>query len=48
MATPQIQLDLNQRSWSQRSSRQHCGRKSWGQNEAVQAVVDLYQVFRRG
>jgi len=33
MATPQIQLDLNQRSWSQRSSRQHCGRKSWGRTK---------------
>ena len=48
MATPQIQLDLSQRSMESTKFEAALRQKIVGQNEAVQAVVDLYQVFRRG
>ena len=48
MATPQIQLDLSQRSMESTKFEASLRQKIVGQNEAVQAVVDLYQVFRAG
>ena len=48
MATPQIQLDLSQRGMESTKFEAALRLKIVGQNEAVQAVVDLYQVFRAG
>jgi ATP-dependent Clp protease ATP-binding subunit ClpB len=48
MATPGRQLDLSQRSIESRDFEAGLRRKIVGQDEAVQAVVDLYQVFRAG
>src|SRR6202041_1382403 len=41
-----VQLDLTQRSGESRDFEAGLRRKIGGQDEAVQAVVDLYQVFR--
>lgn len=41
-----VQLDPTQRSMESRDFEAGLRRKIVGQNEAVQAVVDLYQVFR--
>ncbi|HTV58788.1 MAG TPA: ATP-dependent Clp protease ATP-binding subunit, partial [Verrucomicrobiae bacterium] len=41
-------LDPEQRSGESRSFEAALRRKIVGQDEAVQAVVDLYQVFRAG
>jgi ATP-dependent Clp protease ATP-binding subunit ClpB len=43
-----VQLDTAQRSMESRDFESHLRRKIVGQDEAVQAVVDLYQVFRAG
>src|ERR1700693_6487586 len=43
-----LQLDPTQRSVESRDFQAELGRKIVGQDEAVQAVVDLYQVFRAG
>src|SRR5580693_5407413 len=48
MATPRRQLDVSQRSKESRDFEAGLRRKIVGQDEAVQAVVDLYQVFRAG
>ncbi len=42
------QLDINRRSLESRDFEGGLRRKIVGQDEAVQAVVDLYQVFRAG
>src|ERR1700722_15486865 len=42
------QLDPRQRSDESRDFEEGLRRKIVGQDEAVQAVVDLYQVFRAG
>ena len=44
MATPRRQLDVSQRSKESRDFEAGLRRKIVGQDEAVQAVVDLYQV----
>src|ERR1700674_3479669 len=46
MSSQTVQLDLTQRSMESRDFEAGLRRKSVGQDEAVQAVVDLYQVFR--
>ena len=43
-----LQLDPTQRSLESRDFESGLRRKIVGQDEAVQAVVDLYQVFRAG
>src|SRR6202047_602547 len=48
MPTPRRQLDVSQRSKESRDFEAGLRRKIVGQDEAVQAVVDLYQVFRAG
>ena len=48
MATPSQQLDPRQRSSESRDFEGALRRKIVGQDEAVRAVVDLYQVFRAG
>jgi ATP-dependent Clp protease ATP-binding subunit ClpB len=48
MATAVQQLDPRRRSSESRSFEDGLRRKIVGQDEAVQAVVDLYQVFRAG
>jgi ATP-dependent Clp protease ATP-binding subunit ClpB len=48
MATPRRQLDVSQRSKESREFEAGLRHKIVGQDEAVQAVVDLYQVFRAG
>ena len=42
------QLDPDLRSVEARNLQERLRRKIVGQDEAVQAVVDLYQVFRAG
>jgi len=46
MSSQTVQLDLTQRSLESRDFEAGLRRKIVGQDEAVQAVVDLYQVFR--
>jgi ATP-dependent Clp protease ATP-binding subunit ClpB len=46
MKAQSIQLDLNQRSMESRDFETGLRQMIVGQDEAVQAVVDLYQVFR--
>ena len=46
MSSKTVQLDLTQRSGESRDFEAGLRRKIVGQDEAVQAVVDLYQVFR--
>jgi ATP-dependent Clp protease ATP-binding subunit ClpA len=46
MSTQTVRLDLTQRSMESRDFEAGLRRKIVGQDEAVQAVVDLYQVFR--
>jgi ATP-dependent Clp protease ATP-binding subunit ClpB len=48
MAAQAMQLDLTRRSADSRELEAGLRRKIVGQDEAVQAVVDLYQVFRAG
>src|ERR1700745_4107840 len=48
MAAQAVQLDPTQRSVESRDFETELRRKIVGQDEAVQAVVDLYQVFRAG
>jgi ATP-dependent Clp protease ATP-binding subunit ClpB len=48
MATPVEQLDPRQRSSESRDFEEALRRKIVGQDEAVRAVVDLYQVFCAG
>ncbi|MGD0428518.1 MAG: AAA family ATPase [Candidatus Acidiferrales bacterium] len=48
METDALQLDPTQRSLESRDFEAGLRRKIVGQDEAVQAVVDLYQVFRAG
>jgi ATP-dependent Clp protease ATP-binding subunit ClpB len=48
MSAPSLQLDPNLRSMESREFELELRRKIVGQDEAVQAVVDLYQVFRAG
>jgi ATP-dependent Clp protease ATP-binding subunit ClpB len=48
MAAQAIQLDVARRSADSRELEVGLRRKIVGQDEAVQAVVDLYQVFRTG
>jgi ATP-dependent Clp protease ATP-binding subunit ClpA len=48
MVTRALQLDPTQRSVESREFEAGLRRKIVGQDEAVQAVVDLYQVFRAG
>lgn len=48
MGAQSFQLDPNQRSEEARSFEEGLRRKIVGQDEAVQAVIDLYQVFRSG
>jgi len=48
MSTQAVQLDLARRSKEARQLEAGLRRKIVGQDEAVQAVVDLYQVFRAG
>ena len=45
MSTQTVQLDLTQRSMESRDFEAGLRRKIVGQDEAVQAVVELYQVF---
>src|SRR6266436_7332713 len=46
MSSQTVQLDLTQRSMESRDFEAGLRRKIVGQDEAVQAVVELYQVFR--
>jgi len=46
MSSQTVQLDLTQRSMESRDFEAGLRRKIVGQDDAVQAVVDLYQVFR--
>ena len=46
MSSQTVQLDLSQRSMESRDFEAGLRRKIVGQDDAVQAVVDLYQVFR--
>jgi ATP-dependent Clp protease ATP-binding subunit ClpB len=48
MATQAVQLDLSKRGTEADELEAGLRRKIVGQDEAVQAVVDLYQVFRAG
>jgi ATP-dependent Clp protease ATP-binding subunit ClpB len=48
MATQAIRLDLSRRSTDSKDFEAGLRGKIVGQDEAVQAVVDLYQVFRAG
>ena len=48
MATQVVQLDVSKRSVESRDFEIQLRRKIVGQDEAVQAVVDLYEVFRAG
>jgi ATP-dependent Clp protease ATP-binding subunit ClpB len=48
MSKQTIQLDLTQRSMESRDFEAGLRRRIVGQDEAVQAVVDLYEVFRAG
>ena len=48
MGAQALQLDPTQRSVESRDFEAGLRRKIVGQDEAVQAVVDLYQVFRAG
>jgi ATP-dependent Clp protease ATP-binding subunit ClpB len=48
MATQAMQLDPSTRSMESRDFEAGLRRRIVGQDEAVQAVVDLYQVFRAG
>ena len=48
MGAHALQLDPSQRSVESRDFEAGLRRKIVGQDEAVQAVVDLYQVFRAG
>ena len=48
MGAHALQLDPTQRSLESRDFESGLRRKIVGQDEAVQAVVDLYQVFRAG
>ena len=48
MGAQSLQLNPHQRSAEARSLEQGLRQKIIGQDEAVQAVVDLYQVFRAG
>jgi ATP-dependent Clp protease ATP-binding subunit ClpB len=48
MATQAVQLDPSRRSMESRDFEAGLRRRIVGQDEAVQAVVDLYQVFRAG
>jgi ATP-dependent Clp protease ATP-binding subunit ClpB len=48
MGAQSLQLDPHQRSEEARNLEEGLRRKIVGQDEAVQAVIDLYQVFRAG
>jgi ATP-dependent Clp protease ATP-binding subunit ClpA len=48
MSSQTVQLDLNRRSLESRDFEAGLRRRIVGQDEAVQAVVDLYQVFCAG
>jgi ATP-dependent Clp protease ATP-binding subunit ClpB len=48
MATQGVQLDVSKRSVESRDFEAQLRRRIVGQDEAVQAVVDLYEVFRTG
>ena len=48
MGAQSFQLDPHQRSADARNLEEGLRRKIVGQDEAVQAVIDLYQVFRAG
>jgi ATP-dependent Clp protease ATP-binding subunit ClpA len=48
MGSQAFQLDPHQRSTDARNLEEGLRRKIVGQDEAVQAVIDLYQVFRAG
>ena len=48
MGARTVQLDPNQRSMESGDLELGLRRKIVGQDEAVQAMVDLYQVFRAG
>jgi len=48
MGAQSFQLNPNQRSAEARNLEEGLRRKIVGQDEAVQAVIDLYQVFRAG
>jgi len=48
MGAQSLQLDPHQRSAEARNLEEGLRRKIVGQDEAVQAVIDLYQVFRAG
>jgi len=48
MATQAVQLDPSRRNMESRDFEAGLRRRIAGQDEAVQAVVDLYQVFRAG
>src|ERR1700741_5071064 len=48
MATQPVQLDPSRRSMESRDFKAGLRSRIVGQDEAVQAVVDLYQVFRAG
>jgi ATP-dependent Clp protease ATP-binding subunit ClpB len=48
MGSPSLQLDPHQRSAESTHLEQGLRRRIVGQDEAVQAVIDLYQVFRAG
>ena len=48
MGAQALRLDPSQRSVESRDFEAGLRRKIVGQDEAVQAVVDLYQVFRAG
>jgi ATP-dependent Clp protease ATP-binding subunit ClpB len=48
MATQGVQLDVSKRSDDSREFETQLRRRIVGQDEAVQAVVDLYEVFRAG
>ena len=48
MGIQTVQLDPTQRSIESRDFEVRLRRRIVGQDEAVQAVVDLYQIFRAG
>jgi ATP-dependent Clp protease ATP-binding subunit ClpB len=48
MATQGVQLDVSKRSVESRDFETQLRQRIVGQDEAVQAVVDLYEVFRTG
>jgi ATP-dependent Clp protease ATP-binding subunit ClpA len=48
MATQAVQLDVSKRSVESTDFETQLRRNIVGQDEAVEAVVDLYEVFRAG